>query len=264
MHNEFFRLSQTQLQLIETCPRKFQYIYFEQALSPLSPEQQEKQNWGSEFHLLMQQKQLGLPIEPIIKEYPKLNDWLSRLMEVEPEIFTEKENIFRSSEYVQTFTLDNYLFTVIYDLIIADEQKAQIFDWKTYRFLPKSPNLQNNWQTKLYLYVLANTSDYQPEQLSMIYWFVESQPVIQSLTFKYDSHTDKQIESELKAILQKLNQWISKYLDHGEYFPQVPENLGRCTSCNFAFRCGRSPQFTSAESNIILPDFDTIQEVLIN
>ncbi|HEY9706170.1 MAG TPA: PD-(D/E)XK nuclease family protein [Allocoleopsis sp.] len=264
MNNEFLRLSQTQLTLIETCPRKFQYIYFEQALSPLSPEQQEKQNWGSEFHLLMQQRQLGLPIEPIMQTYPKLNDWFSRLIDVEPEIFTENENIFRSSEYLQTFTLDNYLFTVIYDLIIADDQKAQILDWKTYPFPPKYQKLQNSWQTKLYLYVLANTSDYQPEQLSMIYWFVQSQPDIQSLTFKYDSQKHQQIELELKEILQKLNQWISQYLDYGESFPQVSENLGRCTTCNFAFRCGRSPKFTSAESNIILPDFETIQEVLIN
>ncbi len=263
MNNEFFRLSQTQLQLIETCPRKFQYIYVEKAVSPLNPEQQEKQNWGSEFHLLMQQKQLGLPIEPIIKEYPKLNHWLTRLIDVEPEIFTENENIFRSSEYLQTFTLDNYLFTVIYDLIIADDEKAQILDWKTYPFLPKSQNLQNNWQTKLYLYVLTNTSDYQPEQLSMIYWFVQSQPDIQSLTFKYDSQKHQKIELELKEILQKLNHWISQYLDHGESFPQVSENLGRCTSCNFAFRCERSPHFTSTKSQRILPDFDTIEEVLL-
>jgi hypothetical protein len=60
------RLSQGQLNLLETCPRKFQHIYLEQLGSPTTPEQQAHQAWGSRFHLLMQQRELGLPIEALM------------------------------------------------------------------------------------------------------------------------------------------------------------------------------------------------------
>jgi hypothetical protein len=58
--------------------------------------------------------------------------------------------------------------------LIADDL-AQILDWKTY---PKPQNrrwVEQNWQTLLYPYVLAETSDYLPEQISMTYWFVQSE-----------------------------------------------------------------------------------------
>lgn len=53
--------TQRLLNFIENCPRKFQHIYLEQLDSPLTPAQQEKPTWESRFHLLMQQRELGLP-----------------------------------------------------------------------------------------------------------------------------------------------------------------------------------------------------------
>ena len=44
-----FRLSQTQLKIIQECPRKFQYSYLELLASHTSPEQKEKLEWGTDF-----------------------------------------------------------------------------------------------------------------------------------------------------------------------------------------------------------------------
>jgi ATP-dependent exoDNAse (exonuclease V) beta subunit len=59
------------------------------------------------------------------------------------------------------------LLTVIYDLLIEAEDNAQILDWKTYPQPKEQNRLAKDWQTRLYLYVLAETSDYLPEQISM-------------------------------------------------------------------------------------------------
>ncbi|MEL6502777.1 MAG: PD-(D/E)XK nuclease family protein, partial [Cyanobacteria bacterium J06623_1] len=60
--NQLLRLSQGQLNLLETCPRKFQNTYLEQLRPPANPEYEEKQLLGSRFHLLMQQREMGLKI----------------------------------------------------------------------------------------------------------------------------------------------------------------------------------------------------------
>ncbi|HEY9656349.1 MAG TPA: PD-(D/E)XK nuclease family protein, partial [Crinalium sp.] len=53
------RLSQSQLNRLVACPRKFQHTDLEQLAAPSEPEQQERQNQGTRFHLLMQQWLLG-------------------------------------------------------------------------------------------------------------------------------------------------------------------------------------------------------------
>ena len=50
-----FRLSQQHLNLLSLCPRKFQYTYLDQLVSPVSPDDEERIAWGNQFHLLMQQ-----------------------------------------------------------------------------------------------------------------------------------------------------------------------------------------------------------------
>ncbi|NEP21702.1 PD-(D/E)XK nuclease family protein, partial [Moorena sp. SIO3I6] len=80
------RLSQGQLNVLETCPRKFQHIYFDQLGTPVSPEQQERLTWGSRFHLLMQQRELGLPVTSLVEEDTQLDYWLTGLVNAAPEL----------------------------------------------------------------------------------------------------------------------------------------------------------------------------------
>ena len=62
------RLSQAQLNTLEACPRLFQHLHLDQLGSPVPPEQQESLTWGSQFHLLMQQQALGLPVEALVDD----------------------------------------------------------------------------------------------------------------------------------------------------------------------------------------------------
>jgi len=71
------------------------------------------------------------------------------------------------------FNWGNYLLTVIYDLILLESDRAVIFDWKTYLKPIDADKLAKNWQTRLYLYVLAETAAYPLDSLSMTYWFVQ-------------------------------------------------------------------------------------------
>jgi hypothetical protein len=254
-------LSQGQLNLLETCPRKFQHIYFDQLGTPVSPEQQERLAWGSRFHLLMQQRELGLPVESLVEEDAQLQHWVTALVNAASDVLTPNPQTFRESEHCRTLNVQGYLLTVIYDLLIEDDKSAQILDWKTYP-LPKNRQwLTKDWQTRLYLYVLAETSDYLPEQISMTYWFVKSQPRPQSLNFAYDAVQHERTRQDLTSLLSQLTGWLQRYQQEGIPFPQVAESKGQCRDCSLAVRCQRSWERSTSNSRDLLPNLADIQEV---
>ena len=217
--SSLIRLSQGHLNLLSTCPPRFQQIYLEQLHSPLSSEQQEKQTWGTRFHLLMQQRELGLPLEPLLAEEPELHHSLAALIQAAPEILLPANQDIREAEHSRTLSCNNYLLTVIYDLLIVNLETAKILDWKTYLQPQNKKKLANNWQTRLYLYVLAETSDYLPEQISFTYWFVKLPHQPKSLTFTYSSQQHQQTKKDLADLLDQLDRWLNDYQNKGIPFP---------------------------------------------
>ena len=235
------RLSQGQLNLLERCPRQFQHTYLDGIISPTSLEQQERLSSGSRFHLLMQQRELGLPIDALVKEDEQLQGWMNAFAIAATEILTPSaDGEFRESEHCRTLQVQEYLLTVIYDLFIAKTDTCQILDWKTYPKPQDRRKLAQNWQTLLYQYVLAETSTYLPAQISMTYWFVQSDEKPQSLTFTYSNTQHQQIEKKLNSLLLQLTNWLKRY-EQGEQFSQVVEGSKTCNYCQFISRCvGRS------------------------
>ena len=81
MNNQpLIHISQSQLTLLETCPPQFQRLYLEQLGLPTNPEQQERIVWGSQFHQLMQQRDLGLPIDLLLDADEELKHSITALL----------------------------------------------------------------------------------------------------------------------------------------------------------------------------------------
>ena len=99
---------------------------------------------------------------------------------------------------------------IIYDLLIAQSDRATIIDWKTYPKPQTKKKLAQNWQTRLYLYILAETSPYLPEQLSMTYWFVKLPTKPKHHTFFYNQQLHQQTERDLNQLLTKLDSWLQQ------------------------------------------------------
>ena len=255
-------LSQGQLNLLEACPRKFQHVYFDQLGTPVSPEQQERLAWGSRFHLLMQQRELGLPIESLVEEDAELQHWVTALVNEATDVLIPDPQTFRESEHCRTLNFQGYLFTVIYDLLIESETNAQILDWKTYPKPKDRGKLAKDWQTRLYLYIFAETSDYFPEQISMTYWFVKSKPRPKSLTFTYDEIQHEKTRQHLSQLLTKLTGWLKGYQEDRIPFPQVVSTR-QCGDCNFAVRCQRNLEDSVRSNQDLLPSLADIQEVSV-
>ncbi|WGV27265.1 PD-(D/E)XK nuclease family protein [Halotia branconii] len=260
---QLLRLSQGHLNLLATCPRKFQHTYLEKLHSPSDPEHEQKQTLGSRFHLLMQQQEMGLPIDSFLATDTQLQTWMTAFANAAPEILTPVTNnqTFRESEHYRTLQVQDYLLIVVYDLLIATHQQAQILDWKTYPQPPNKRKLEQNWQTRLYLYVLAETSQYLPENISMTYWFVQSQGKPKNTKFNYNTRQHEETAKELNQLLSQLTNWLEAY-QHNKQFPQVRIGSKACNYCQFATRCDRT-QVTEEIVKDLLPSLDNIQEVSI-
>ena len=225
-------LSQAHLNLLATCPPRFQYIYLDRLASYLKPESQEKQAWGTRFHLLMQQRELGLNVDSLLQEDAEMLNSLHALLQIAPEIFRANPGDFREAEHSRTLQKNGYLLTVVYDLLIANDREAKIYDWKTYLQPPNTKELANNWQTRLYLYVLAETSNYLPEQISFTYWFVKLPHKPQSICFHYNSQQHQKNEADLSNLLQQLDRWLKGYTQEQIPLQHLPSTEAKCPFCN--------------------------------
>ncbi|MEO0013976.1 MAG: hypothetical protein RLZZ535_2365 [Cyanobacteriota bacterium] len=249
---DLIRLSQSHLNLLSICPPKFQQVYIDCLGSLPAPEQQDTMEWGSRFHLLMQQRELALPIEPLLATDTELDSSLKALIQATPELAPDPK-IWREAEHCRTLSIDNFLFTVIYDLLIAENDRAIILDWKTYRQPLGSKKLRQNWQTRLYLYVLIETSEYEPKQVQMTYWFVKfGKP--KNITIKYSESEHQQTKQELTVLLSNLEVWLQNYQKFHTDFPHQPD----CeTSCYFY------QDFSAAPHEKTHKPVDEIEEVSI-
>ena len=237
-----WRVSQRHLELLEVCPRKFQYTFLDRAIAPPSPESQTAIDAGSRFHLLMQQRELGLPIETMMAGDSQLHQWVNTLLDSAPELFADPLPlpVFRQAEHERTYSLNGFALNVRYDLLVADETQAQILDWKTYPRPQNRQKLAQSWQTRLYPYVLAETSQYAPEQISMTYWYVRARqgfPTIDSPEiepqfhrFAYSSTAHQQTREDLMRLLTQLQQWLEEY-QQGRSLPTTKARSGTCQRC---------------------------------
>jgi len=216
-------LSQTHLTLFETCPPQFQQKYVEGINNFPNIIQEEKSQWGNIFHLLMQQYNLGLPLDDFINNYPDkgkdLKKSLASLVKATEDIWTSSEILAKEEEYKLQLKFEDYFFTVIYDLLIIYPDRAIIFDWKTYLSPQNEIKLRDNWQTKLYLYVLKEVMDYNPSQLSFTYWFVKMAHQPESFTIHYNEQMHLQTKQELSHILVKITKTYEDYFKNNLDFP---------------------------------------------
>jgi len=258
------QISQGHLNTLEYCPRLFQYIYLDQLAIPLTPEQQEAMARGSRFHTLMQQRELGLTTA-VVGEDAALSDLLDQFLVAAPEVMRRDRVSFRQSEHRRLLVWQGFLVTVIYDLLILEPERAEILDWKTGLGLPSAQKLERNWQFKLYPFVLAETSTYEPETITMTYWFVQpegpnSAVNPEALRFPYDRRKHQTIAQDLTQRLAELTHHLQEY-QAGRSLPQVDEVSGHCKACPFVVRCDRSPN--SIPSEMAIPNLSDIQEVTI-
>jgi len=247
-------ISQRHLHAWETCRRKYRYSFLEDLSLPEADLQRQRTLLlGSNFHLLMQQRELGLDVSALASSDRKLQSWLDAFESQPPKMLDGE----RLCEHRRTLEIaiaisnqqDNncdrncFVLTAIYDFLILGEHTAQILDWKTHQIAIAAEQLKNNWQTCLYLYLLAKTTNYSPDQLSMTYWFANT---AESVIINYSQSEYERTERRLQQILTE----ITKAGDDFDHYPKVALGSDACNYCEFRDRCDRGEVFAKVTTDI--------------
>lgn len=289
------KLSQGNLTILETCPRLFQHQVLEQLAVPQWGEVWERLQLGSQFHQLMQQRSQQLPIEPIVAGDPNLSRWFRAVEDYGNELFpaVEDKTVWTDSEHVRTLDWLGHTLVGVYDYVVLGAASAQILDWKTYPKPIETRHIQRSWQSRLYPFLLAQSSDYEPEQIEMRYWFFQgrasqdrvsqgrgdqgrsgasqsqnqSQNQPQLLRLPYDRAQQDQTAEDLTHLLVKLNLWLEAYEKFETFFPQT-EVRSTCESCGFGVRCDRvvssATEFQGRVPEGMALAWDDVEEVAID
>ncbi len=256
------RLSQGHLSLLETCPRQFQYQFLEQLnLQNRSIEEEERIRSGSEFHQLIQQRSLQLPIEALLANDPQLAQWFCAFERAMPDFFDPNHTALElaESEQVRTFAYLGHSLVVVYDYLVLKAESALILDWKTYRKPNPSSAIAKLWQSKLYPYVLHQTSHYQAHHIELQYWFFHHDTA-QKLSLPYTDAQHCETDRQLTQLLTQLNHWLNDYTDHATPFPKTLE-VKTCDCCAHAVRCDRTLAETGKPEDDRAMDWEQIPEV---
>ena len=255
-------LTHTHLDLLDRCPRRLQYTYLDQLTAPVDSTVLERQEWGKRFHLVLQQYQLGLPLQTLLDQQPDLKAAVEGLLTAAPHLFPSpgSDPVGVLSEHQRTWFEQGYGFTVVYDLLRLTPTQAEIIDWKTYQHPPSLGQLRRHWQTRLYCYGLVATSDWLPEQITITYWFIPPDPAAtgarpRCLRIPYNQVEHQRTQGELQRLCQRL----ATLQAQGGDFSQVAPEAGECQRCPFALRCQRQAQ----EQAWPLPAIADIPEVAL-
>jgi len=245
-------LSQSSLQDYIDCTKRYQLRYIEHLSYPAvesepTLENEKHQQEGAYFHRMVQQYLVGVPAEQITKIANSVNlqRWWENFLNsgnltgLTP--LRSASGILRKDlsglypEVTLSAPLGNYRLLAKYDLITIQNNKAIIYDWKTYRRRPRNEWLAARMQTRVYRALLVragahlnNFYPFEPEQIEMIYWFANfpeepTQLKYTSAQYKRDWDTLVKLADEIQS--------ASSY--------PLTDDTAKCSYCPYRSYCDR-------------------------
>ena len=242
-------LSQSSLQDYVDCAKRFQLRYVERLSYPAiesepTLENEKHQQEGEYFHRLVQQHLIGIPAEQIAKiaNTANLQRWWENFLKRSPrpdfEVFKDLTGLY--PEATLSAPLGNFRLLAKYDLISIQENKATIYDWKTYRKRPRNEWLSARMQTRVYRALLVNAgahlnngTPFAPEQIEMIYWFADFPD--EPARFTYTSAQYKRDWDTLEKLADEI---LRSAQNDGSNYP-LTDDRTKCSYCPYRSYCDR-------------------------
>lgn len=187
------------LELLSTDTQKFQQSLmgdrFHLSLSSSIKNQKDNER----LQLLVQQLLLGLPVEPLLQNYPELAKWIIQL---QPIITTPTEE--KQLNIVYQKLIQNILVFTRFDLLVAGYDKINAINWSTRENFWDADHLRNSWNTQLSLFLLAENEKVLPENISMTYCFLNCEQLPTIYHFPYNQSQYDCFDKRLQSTLDKL------------------------------------------------------------
>jgi CRISPR/Cas system-associated exonuclease Cas4 (RecB family) len=241
-------LSQSSLQDYVDCAKRFQLRYVERLSYPAiesepTLENEKHQQEGAYFHRMIQQYLVGVPAEQItrIANTVNLQRWWENFLNNKNLLgLQDLTGLDIYPEATLSAPLGNYRILAKYDLIAIENDKATIYDWKTYRKRPRNEWLVARMQTRVYRALLVNAGahlnngqPFEPENIEMVYWFADfpNEPA----RFAYTSAGYKRDWDTLVKLAEEILRYAQ---DDASIYP-LTDDHAKCSYCPYRSYCDR-------------------------
>ena len=252
-------LSQSSLQDYVDCARRFRLRYVDRLSYPAiesepALENEKHQQEGEYFHRLVQQYLIGIPAEQISKlaaaRTPNLQRWWENfLANQDLRVFEKLGGLY--PEATLSAPLGSFRLLAKYDLIAIQNNKATIYDWKTYRKRPRNEFLKVRMQTRVYSALLAHAGahlnknkSFEPEQIEMVYWFSDfpNEPA----RFPYNAAQYKRDWDLLLKLSDEIKSASLRQAEGNASYP-LTDDRTKCLYCPYRSYCERGVRAGDAD-----------------
>jgi hypothetical protein len=234
----YFLYTQNSLSTFKNCPLKFKKRYIDNLKwDSLCDENTRKLlEDGRIFHMLANRYFLGIDTGEEYEENEHIKKWIKTLKTQ----FPINDDIKYLSEYKIRIS-NNLRLEANIDLISINENKLNIWDWKTHpkgKIQNLSDKYKSSLQTAVYMYTIKKTckeifgKDYACKDISMTYWQPDSPNIITSIIYSddlFNTHQDK-----IEEIIDDINKYDYAKFDKALY-------SDHCKYCEFNWMCNNSP-----------------------
>ncbi len=237
--------SAASLQDFVDCPRRFQLRHMLKLAWPAIEsepvlEVETLMQLGRQFHRMVQQRQLGIPIEQLqdlIKDNT-LQRWWENYLRFESQSVIKGR---RFPEVAMSAPFGAARLVAQMDLVlVSDEGRVFIYDWKTSRHRPHRSWLTSRLQSRVYPYLLSQGGAHftdglliEPRQIEMIYWFADFPDQAEKI-----SYSQGQFESD-RVFLKGL---VEEIINLGRNDFPLTSKIDRCRYCVYRSLCDRGSQ----------------------
>jgi hypothetical protein len=259
--------SQSSLQDYVDCRRRFQLRYLLKVQWPALESQPALENeramqQGAQFHRLVQQHLLGIPAERLtpLAQGDDLGRWWQNYLAACSQLgLADLTGVTVRPEVTLAVSLGGHRLIAKYDLLLTHpDGRLSIFDWKTSPKKPKRAWLLERLQTRVYLVVLAKTTQ---NPVEFIYWFAEDPRNPEKITYSPEKFAAD--EAYLANLINEITTLAPENF-------HLTADVKRCQFCTYRSLCNRGAAAGSMDDMDEAPepasqsdfDFEQIAEIV--
>ncbi|MGM3309767.1 hypothetical protein ACSQ6I_27925 [Anabaena sp. WFMT] len=170
----------------------------------LFPQQKHHQNHSAfdsiiadNFHLLMKQLFLQLPVETLLNAHPQIAQWVAQVQELAPEIFQYRKKLLVDNRVIASLMInnDNYFIQVTTNIAFK-RGIPRLYEWAV-----RYPKL--SWQDRVKLWTTTVQYSVDPNQIQLVIVAVDPIKPAQRLDINWTQKLHQQTEKWLIKLLSQ-------------------------------------------------------------
>ena len=181
---------------------------------------------GAQFHLVMRQMGLGIPVDELLATHPQFKRWVDAAFPYTQIPGNKRWNVDLCHKFNDVYLIENY------DFIVSNDDKTIAINWTIGE---PQDTLEKLWKTQLRLFLLQENTGVKCENISLIYLFANSETMSQCCYSDRQHEENKQklntIIPPIKSQIQAKNDlvaeihtgWLAGNVNTQEYLNAIPE-----------------------------------------